>query len=146
MAIKDMVKKLENAAGIETIKVMRGDANQILIDLDGDGEADAALIDTTNSGSPDLLAIDVNGDHKFNLFLDDTDENKYPDVVYIDKKGDGNIQLLGAGEEIGDKMHLRLVKIFAVLTDGEADAEAMNKALCQLAECVAEIKVHAANE
>lgn len=145
MAIKDVVNKLEKAAALGKIKVFRGDKNKIMIDLKGDGEPDAALIDTTGSEMPDLLAIDVNGDHKFNLFLDDTDDNNFPDVLYIDKKGDGNIQLLGAGEEVHDRMHSRLVKIFAVLTDRDADEEAIHDALQQLAECVEEIQKHAAN-
>ena len=145
MAIKDVVNKLEKAAELGKIKVFRGDKNKIMIDLKGDGEPDAALIDTTGSEMPDLLAIDVNGDHKFNLFLDDTDDNNFPDVLYIDKKGDGNIQLLGAGEEVHDRMHSRLVKIFAVLTDRDADEEAIHDALQQLAECVEEIQKHAAN-
>lgn len=145
MAIKDVVNKLEKAAALGRIKVFRGDKNKIMIDLKGDGEADAALIDTTGSDMPDLLAIDVTGDHKFNLFLDDTDENNFPDVLYIDKKGDGNIQLLGAGEEVHDRMHSRLIKIFAVLTDRDADEEAIHDALQQLAECVEEIQKHADN-
>ena len=145
MAIKDVVNKLEKAAALGKIKVFRGDKNKIMIDLKGDGEPDAALIDTTGSEMPDLLAIDVNGDHKFNLFLDDTDDNNFPDVLYIDKKGDGNIQLLGAGEEVHDRMHSRLIKIFAVLTDRDADEEAIHDALQQLAECVEEIQKHAAN-
>ena len=145
MTIKDVVNKLEKAAALGKIKVFRGDKNKIMIDLNGDGEADAALIDTTGSDMPDLLAIDVTGDHKFNLFLDDTDDNNFPDVVYIDKKGDGNIQLLGAGEDMHDQMHSRLVKIFAVLTDREADEEAVHEALLRLAECVEEIQKHAEN-
>ena len=143
MTIKDVVNKLEKAAALGKIKVFRGDKNKIMIDLKG--EADAALIDTTGSDMPDLLAIDVTGDHKFNLFLDDTDENNFPDVLYIDKKGDGNIQLLGAGEEVHDEMHGRLIKIFAVLTDREADEEAVHEALLRLAECVEEIQKHAEN-
>lgn len=145
MAIKDVVNKLEKAAALGKIKVFRGDKNKIMIDLKGDGEPDAALIDTTGSEMPDLLAIDITGDHKFNLFLDDTDDNNFPDVLYIDKKGDGNIQLLGAGEEVHDKMHSRLIKIFAVLTDRDADEETIHDALQQLAECVEEIQKHAGN-
>ena len=146
MAMKDMVTKLEKAAAMGWIKVFRGDKNKIMIDLKGDGEPDAALIDTTDSDVPDLLAIDVNGDHKFNLFLDDTDDNNFPDVVYVDKKGDGNIQLLGAGEDdLSNQMHRRLIKVFAVLTDRDAEEENVHDALQELAKCVEEIQKHAAN-
>lgn len=144
MAIKDVVNKLEKAADMEKIRVFRGDKNKIMIDLNGDGEADAALIDTTDSDVPDLLAIDITGDHKFNLFLDDTDDNNFPDVIYIDKKGDGNIQLLGAGEDVHNQMHLRLVKVFAALTDRDSDIEADSKALHELQKCVEEIQKHSA--
>ena len=55
------------------------------------------------------------------------------------------VELLGAGEEVHDRMHGRLVKIFAVLTDRDADEEAVHDALQQLAECVEEIQKHAGN-
>ena len=140
MTIKDVVNKLEKAAALGKIKVFRGDKNKIMIDLNGDGEADAALIDTTGSDMPDLLAIDVTGDHKFNLFLDDTNDNNYPDVVYIDKNGDGNIQLIGTGEQDRGELHHDLVRIFAVLTDRDADEESLNKALRELAQAVEGVK------
>ena len=146
MAMKDVVKKLEKAAAMSGIKVFRGDKNKIMIDLKGDGKPDAALIDTTGSEVPDLLAIDTTGDHKFNLFLDDTDENSFPDVVYVDQKGDGNIQLLGAGEEVHSQMHHNLIRIFAVLTDRDADEEAIHEELQELAKCVEEIQKRAANK
>lgn len=144
MAIKDVVNKLEKAADMDNIRVFRGDKNKIMIDLNGDGEADAALIDTTGSEIPDLLAIDVTGDHKFNLFLDDTDDNNYPDVIYIDKNGDGNIQLMGAGEdEVKNRIHARLIKVFAALTDRDSEIEADRKALEELQKCVEDIQKHA---
>ena len=139
-------KKLEEASKLERIKITKGGKDKILIDLNGDGEPEAALIDTTGSGRADLLAIDLTGDHKFNLFLDDTDDNNFPDVVYVDKKGDGNIQLLGAGEDdLSNQMHRRLIKVFAVLTDRDAEEENVHDALQELAKCVEEIQKHAAD-
>ena len=142
MSMKEMVKKLEKAAEPDRITITRGDKNKILIDFTGDGGPEAALIDTTGSDVPDLLAIDLTGDHKFNLFLDDTNDNNYPDVVYIDKNGDGNIQLIGTGEQDRGELHHDLVRIFAVLTDRDADEEALNKALRQLAQAVQGVKRH----
>ena len=130
-------KKLEEASKLERIKITKGGKDKILIDLNGDGEPEAALIDTTGSGRADLLAIDLTGDHKFNLFLDDTDDNSYPDVFYMDKKGDGNIQLLGVGEEeIRSEMGQRLNKIYLCLTDEEADAATVSDALYDLKSAV----------
>ena len=66
--LKQMKKKLKEAAEMEKVSIIKGDNHQILIDLDGDGQAEAALIDTTGRDTPDLLALDLTGDHKFNLF------------------------------------------------------------------------------
>ena len=134
-------KRLEEASKLERIKITKGGKDKILIDLNGDGEPEAALIDTTNSGRTDLLAIDLTGDHKFNLYMDDTNDNSYPDVFYVDSKGDGNIQLLGIGEERAmNEMGQRLTKIYQSLTDAEAGAEKINEALHDLADAVKKIK------
>ena len=105
MAMKEMKKRLAEAIDIDKIKIGKAGKDKITLDLNDDGEPDAALIDTNGTGFPDLLALDLTGDHKFNLYLDDTDENKFPDVMYIDKNGDGNVQLLSIGEEIKGSLH-----------------------------------------
>lgn len=134
--LKSTRKRLEEASKLDRIKIYKGEKDRVLIDLNGDGQPEAALIDTNDSGRPDLLAIDVNGDHQFNLYLDDTDDNSFPDVVYMDEKGDGNIHLLGLGEEIRDDVHEELVKVFAALTDKDTELDAVNSALHKLAEIV----------
>lgn len=138
--LNEMKKRLEEAADLDKIGICKGESNKVMIDLNGDGEPEAALIDTNDSGNADLLALDVTGDHKFNLFLDDTDENSFPDVTYIDRNGDGNLQLMHFGEEIKDKLQARLVRIFVALTDPSADAEKLHEALEDLAASVREIK------
>ena len=143
--MKEMKKRLTDAASLGRINISRAGSDKITIDLNGDGEPEAALIDTNGTGSPDLLAVDLTGDHKFNLYLDDTDENKFPDVMYIDKNGDGNVQLLSVGEEIKGSFHKKLVEIFAVLTGEDSGAEEINKALHELAKTVKEIQAKAAN-
>lgn len=133
---EEMKRRLKKAAEKDRINISKGEKNEVLIDLNNDKLPEAALIDTTGSGRPDLLAIDATGDHKFNLYLDDTDDNDFPDVVYVDKKGDGNVQLVTAGEEIKDNMQKRLYRIFGTLTSDEFDVDAMHKALLELAEIV----------
>ena len=142
--MKEMKKRLTDAASIGRINISRAGNDKITIDLNGDGEPEAALIDTNGTGAPDLLAVDLTGDHKFNLYLDDTDENKFPDVMYIDRKGDGNIQLLSIGEEVKGRIHRQLVEVFAVLTGDESPEENINKALHELAEAVKELQVKTA--
>lgn len=139
-ALKEMKKKLKEASEMERINICKGESDRVLIDLNGDDEPEAALIDTTGNGEADLLALDLTGDHKFNLYLDDTDDNKFPDVLYMDAKGDGNYQLIGVGEESRGKLHEKLVKIYSVLTDEGADADALSDALHELAKIVKEIK------
>lgn len=138
--LNEMKKRLKAAAELDRIGICKGESNKVMIDLNGDGEPEAALIDTNDSGNADLLAIDLTGDHKFNLFLDDTDENAFPDVSYIDRKGDGNLQLWQVGEEVRNKIHARLVRIFAALIDPSADSKKLHESLLELAECVDEMK------
>ena len=133
MAMKEMKKRLTQAVNIDKIKIEKVGSDKITLDLNADGEPEAALIDTNGTGFPDLLALDLTGDHKFNLYLDDTDENKFPDVMYIDKNGDGNVQLLSIGEEIKGSLHKKLV-------------EEINKALHELAETVKELQARAADK
>ena len=106
--LNEMKKRLKEAADLDKIGICKGESNKVMIDLNGDGEPEAALIDTNDSGNADLLALDVTGDHKFNLFLDDTDENSFPDVTYIDRNGDGNLQLMHFGEEIKETPYAAL--------------------------------------
>ena len=131
MAMKEMKKRLAEAIDIDKIKIGKAGKDKITLDLNDDGEPDAALIDTNGTGFPDLLALDLTGDHKFNLYLDDTDENKFPDVMYIDKKG---------------SLHKKLVEIFGVLTSEDSAAEEINKALHELAETVKELQARAADK
>ena len=138
--LNEMKKRLKEAADLDKIGICKGESNKVMIDLNGDGEPEAALIDTNDSGNADLLAIDISGDHKFNLFLDDTDEDAFPDVSYIDRKGDGNLQLVQVGEEIRNKIHARLVRIFAALIDPSTDPKKLHDKLVELADCVNEMK------
>ena len=90
--LKQTKKKFTSAINAAKISVLAIEDDRILIDLNGDKIADAALVDTTGNGSPDLLALDLTGDGKFNLYLDDTNDNNFPDTAYVDENGDGNIE------------------------------------------------------
>ena len=92
MAMKEMKKRLAEAIDIDKIKIGKAGKDKITLDLNDDGEPDAALIDTNGTGFPDLLALDLTGDHKFNLYLDDTDENKFPDVGQSSQKAGGDLR------------------------------------------------------
>ena len=138
--LKQTKKRFTSAINAAKISVLAMEADRILVDLNGDKMADAALIDTTGNGAPDLLALDLTGDGKFNLFLDDTNDNNFPDTAYIDQNGDGNIKLLSMGETIKNKSQLKLVKIYATLVSDEATEEETYDALRALAKVVKELQ------
>ena len=138
--LKQTKKRFTSAINAAKISVLAMEADRILVDLNGDKMADAALIDTTGNGAPDLLALDLTGDGKFNLFLDDTNDNNFPDTAYIDQNGDGNIKLLSMGESIKNKSQLKLVKIYATLVSDEATEEETYDALRALAKVVKELQ------
>ena len=47
--------------------LVRGNRNELLIDVDGDKEADIAIIDMTGDDGIDTVAVDLTGDGEFNL-------------------------------------------------------------------------------
>ena len=142
--LKQTKKKFTSAINAAKISVLAIEDDRILIDLNGDKIADAALVDTlvdtTGNGSPDLLALDLTGDGKFNLYLDDTNDNNFPDTAYVDENGDGNIKLLSMGETIKSKSQLKLVKIYATLVSDEATEDETYDALRALAKVVKELQ------
>ena len=83
--------------------MVRGSLNEILLDLDGDKQADIALQDINSDGDIDRIALDVSGDGWFDLFIDDTDRNGIPDRIFIVKYGNDEeldkVEELAAGPE-----------------------------------------------
>ena len=53
----------------------------VLLDLDGDGEADARLADTTGDGQADTVEMDTTGDGQVDTILVDLDGDGEPDVI-----------------------------------------------------------------
>ena len=67
--------------------MVRGSHNAILLDLDGDKQADIALQDINSDGNIDRFAFDATGDGWFNLFIDDEDRDGVPDRIFVVKYG-----------------------------------------------------------
>lgn len=109
--------------------LIRSAKDEILIDVDGDGQPDIALLDCTGDGDIDTLAVDLNGDGEFNLYLHDSDANGLPDLVLLDSEGDGNMEVLGVGPEVEARMVEAGQAILAMLELGEYVAEALDQAL-----------------
>lgn len=96
--------------------LVRSAKDEILIDIDGDGQADIALMDSVGDGDIDTLAVDLTGDGEFNLYFHDSDANGLPDLVLLDSEGNGeNIEVLGFGPEVEKRMIMRAHAIMAML-------------------------------
>ena len=99
--------------------IVRGGRNEILVDLDGDKQADIGILDTTGEGFADTIALDINGDNQFNLYIMDSNLNGIPDVSYIDELSDGNVKLVSIGESVMTDLQKAAAKVFRILNIGE---------------------------
>ena len=88
--------------------MVRGSHNEILVDLDGDKQADVALQDINSDGNIDRIAFDATGDGWFNLFIDDEDRNGIPDRIFVVKYGNeeepDKVEELAAGPEVEQEL------------------------------------------
>ena len=77
---------------------------ELVMDLNGDGKADFAFIDSkcdfTGNGNLDTFAIDIGKDGEFDLYLRDSDANFVPDEIYYVEDGKD-----GAGIKSGSEYH-----------------------------------------
>ena len=84
--------------------MVRGSHNEILLDLDGDKQADIAFQDINSDGNIDRFAFDATGDGWLNLFIDDEDRNGIPDRIFVVKYGNDEepdkVEELAAGPEV----------------------------------------------
>lgn len=85
----------------EIAKMVRPSAiNEIFLDLDGDGKADFAFIDSNRTGVMDTFAIDFTNEGEFDLYLIDTDKNFLYDTVRLYEE---NSDELTYSSDQGDK-------------------------------------------
>ena len=83
-----------------TKSIARSLQNEILIDLDEDGNPDIALLDSSGNGNIDTFAIDLNGNGEFDLVVLDTNNNGIPDQILFDVEGNGELVEVASGEEV----------------------------------------------
>lgn len=93
--------------------LIRSAKDEILIDVDGDGQPDIALMDSVGDGDIDTLAVDLTGDGEFNLYFHDSDANGLPDLVLLDS--DGEVEVLGFGPEVEAKVLMAAHAVFALI-------------------------------
>lgn len=110
--------------------LVRGSHNEILLDLDGDKQADVALQDINSDGNIDRIAFDATGDGWFNLFIDDEDRNGVPDRIFIVKYGNeeepDKIEELAAGPEVEEAI-LSIAREIALIIQAK---EIIGEELC----------------
>lgn len=115
--------------------------NEILIDIDGDGQPDIALVDSVGDGDIDTLALDLTGDGEFNLYFHDTDANGLPDLVLLDSEGDGkNIEVLGIGPEVEARIIMAAHAVMALIDLEDYASAALESALDVLQKEIDEAK------
>lgn len=113
--ISDFRKKLKSNP--ETAKLlMPGTKYEALLDLNGDGIANFALIDTDHTGEIDTFAIDFQNDGEFDLYLTDTDRSGVPDKVsYYLADGDEPVKGGAAGPRLEELLRPAAMKFIITL-------------------------------
>ena len=113
--ISEFRKKLKSSP--DTAKLlMPGTKYEVLLDLDGDGKMDFALIDTDHTGEIDTFAIDLQGDGEFDLYLTDTDGTGIPDKVsYYLADGDEPVKGGAAGPRLEELLRPAAMKFMVTL-------------------------------
>ena len=79
--------------------LVRGGIHEILLDVDGDKEADIAIIDADSDGDIDTVAIDLTGDGEFNVYIKDSDGNGIPDTVLFVGEGEETSKVISGSKE-----------------------------------------------
>ena len=118
--------------------------NELFFDLNGDGVADFALIDSNHTGSHDTIAMDLTGTGEFNLYLSDLDNTGIPEKVEYYRDEDNEPMAAGAGNRLEDVLRPAAMK-FIVTLRSEFTAKSLTAALCAYRdEAIAALKALAA--
>lgn len=112
--------------------LLRGSKNEILIDLDGDGEADIAILDADHDGDIDAVALDLDGDGELGFYVVDSDHNGIPDQILVDVDGDGKLDVLAAGKEVEDAIISAVILVEKAMEASEYIAANLDAALDDL--------------
>lgn len=112
--------------------LVRSAKDEILIDVDGDGQPDVVLMDSTGDGDIDTVAVDLTGDGEFDLYFHDSDANGVPDMVLLDSDGDGQLDLVGVGPEVEAEMIEAAKTVLAIMALGDYVAQELDAALDEL--------------
>ena len=118
--------------------LLKGTRNEILIDLDGDKEADLAFIDSTGNGNIDTLAIDLNGNGEFDLyFLDKNQNNVFDTIVKMENE---EPIVLASGDLVEQMIIDTINTIYALIDLKDLVVADLDKALDELYKEIKKVK------
>ncbi len=112
--------------------LVKGGRNEILVDLDGDKEADIMLSDTSGDGNIDTIAADLTGDGEFNLYIKDTDGNGTPDTVMLFDENDEVVAMTEDKAKVEETAKAIAARIYLALQAQEIIAEELDRHLKEL--------------
>ena len=112
--------------------LVRGGRNEILVDLDGDKEADIMLSDTSGDGNIDTIAVDLTGDGEFDLYIKDTDGNGTPDTVMLFDENDEVVAMTEDKAKVEETAKAIAARIYLALQAKEIIAEEFDKLLKEM--------------
>ena len=119
--------------------LLRGSNNELLIDLDGDKQADIALVDVDKGGNLDRICVDLTGNGYFDLYVDDTDNNGIPDRIFLVDEENDKTQELAFGPEAEEQIMVAAKAVAQVLEAQEIIADELDARLRDM-----EISIHSA--
>lgn len=120
--------------------IVRSTKSEILIDLDGDKEADLCLMTTSEEGKIDVYAIDLTGEGEFNLYFLDTNHDDIPDRIFMDQEGVGQMEPLGSGRDEETVLVDAMAAVAKEVKDGSFQAAELGAALDHLFEVMESAK------
>lgn len=112
--------------------LIKGQRNEILIDLDGDKEADIAILDLDNDGNIDAFALDLDGDGELGCYVVDSNKNGVPDKILADLDGNGELTVVASGEEVEQAIIAACALVERALAASEYIARDLDAALDQV--------------
>jgi hypothetical protein len=89
--------------------------NEMFFDLNEDGIADFALIDSNHDGEIDTMGMDLTGDGEFNLYLNDSDGNGITDNVTYYRPGDEEAALGSTSAQLEEALRPATMKLLVSL-------------------------------
>ena len=99
--------------------LVRSGWNEIMIDLNQDGNPDACFSDENGDGDIDTIAIDLTGSGEFNLFLHDADGNGIPDTILYMEDNAQEPEVIATGSQVEDQLKELAERIYRLLVAEE---------------------------